>query len=127
MEEQTPGKFVLVVDDFVTFVNPSDYDIDDIVGINPADYFITSGDAIAKTEYMLTKLIEVSKLAKKHYQHSTRKIQRQYYTDTVKAIAQCKVFIKELLKMRGTALWLECCWEDHKLLIVPKNPRAKED
>jgi hypothetical protein len=115
-----PPVFELVVDDHVKWVNPRGYGVAH-KGINPANYFITSGDAVEKVRILERDLRRASdKFAKDAKSGS----QAAKYAKALGEAAKQAARLLESLKMvRGTNVFLETEWSNHKLLIIPKNPR----
>jgi hypothetical protein len=40
---------------------------------------------------------------------------------------RCRTMLNMLKKIRGTHIFLETEWRDHRLYIIPKDPRKKDD
>jgi hypothetical protein len=121
--------FTLVVNDYVPFIDPVNYGIDqeEMAGINPADYFVTSGDAVSKATMLEKEMWTLAGIAQKRFGRSKVKVRRQFAAALWKAAGKCRALVNKLKKVRGSALWLETAWEDHKLICVPKNPRKKDE
>lgn len=113
--------FELNIAEQIDHVDPKKFGITSLPGIKPTDFFITSGDAVRKTEYMLKKLKERAAIAKS--EHSSNK---PFLAATQKAVKQCQSFLKYLLKIRGSAIFLEVEWRDSKVVAIAKNPRNLE-
>jgi hypothetical protein len=146
-----PAVFELVVDDHVAFVDPAAYDLKDCVGLDPNQYFVTSGDAVEKARALERDLWQLAgEVRKQSYQHiaderkvSLQEAQRlyrngerpkkpkrysEYETAVWQAAGSARSLLNALKKAKGTNIFLETDRdEDHRLLCVPKNPRAKQD
>lgn len=120
--DTTADVYWLIIDDFITTVNPSDYSLGkDIPSINPNEFFITSGDAVEKTKALLREYDDVIlTLANKNEESHS-----EYLSDLYIQRSNVDALLALLIKARGTNIFLETEWNQHKLLCIPKNPRAK--
>jgi hypothetical protein len=149
--DEHPAVFELVIENHVPFVNPLDYDIKDQHGIDPKEYFVTSGDAVEKAKKLETDLWqlagdvrkqslqliaterdvtmqEAQKLFGKGVRPKKPKRFAEYDTAVWKAAGAARTLSNALKKAKGGNIFLETDRdEDHRLLCVPKNPRAKQE
>ena len=142
-----PLAFELVLSDFLTFVDPKDYDVAD-EGIDPAAYFITSGDAVAKTVVLEKDYWKLAgELRKQSYQMIAEENDCTYakaqdlYREGVRptknpkfkeyesliwlAAGSSRRLLNALRKAKGENIFLETEWDNHRLRVVAKNPRSK--
>ena len=141
---EAPAVFELVLEDYVQYINPADYDLD-AESINPADYFVTSGDATEKARILNNNIKKLcNKLRERCYNEMMSENQCSY--DDAKALYETGLRPKNnglvnyeyhmlleldgsnkmliaLYQARGTNVFLETEWESHHLLCIPKNPR----
>ena len=97
MPDPRPAVFELVIGDHVNTV----------AGIDPLDYFITSGDAVSKARIL---------------QRDLRSAGAIHEADRANAL------VEALIAARGNAIFLETEYSsDHRLLCIPKNPRARPE
>lgn len=143
--DQPPAVFELVIDDYLPYINPTDYNLN-IAGIDPRDYFITSGDAVQKSIVLEQDLWrhagEVRKLvfeqlatekrctmieAQELYRNGTRPKKPRGLADYESKIwehaGRCRKLLNALRAARGENTFLETEWNNHRLLCIPKNPR----
>lgn len=146
--EPHPTVFELVLKDHIDFINPAEYNLTER-SLNPIDYFVTSGDAVEKAIVLEKDLrLLAGELRRKLYsllakEHDCEAIQAremfnkgvipsnppEFYTyanEVLKTVGQAKTLLDQLRKAKGTNCFLETEWEDHRLLCIPKNPRARE-
>lgn len=135
----------LILEDHVEYVDPSSFGLTEEY-VNPADYFITSGDAVQKAKVLERDLWHLAgELRKKSYaiickeqkcdhqkavslySEGTRpkspKKFKEYEAAVWKAAGASRKLLNSLIKARGTNIFLETEWNQHKLLVIPKNPR----
>jgi hypothetical protein len=117
MTDPLPPVFELVIEEHVKWVNPQDYGIAQ-KGVNPADYFITSGDAVEKVRILERDLRRAAEKVTKNVG------QWSAYTKALgKAAKDAAKLLEALKRVRGGSIFLETEWSNHKLLVIPKNPR----
>lgn len=146
--DDPPSVFELILKDHVVFVNPKTYRLTSIDSVNPADYFVTSGDAVEKAKILEHDLWQLAsdirrrvyrRIEKEHKctyveaQIKWRKPQRirpvkprrlpEYENAVYKAAGQARKLVSALLAAKGSNVFLETEWDNHKLLCIPKNPR----
>lgn len=142
-DEEDPAIFELRINDHITFVDSKEYGLNEI-SINANDYFITSGDAIQKTKYLKTSydrlaaqlkekcigMISESEGSTKVWNIFSKNLQgknwtalQSYYNHVEKASKQTARLISLLEDAKGTNVFLETEWNNHRLLCIPKNPR----
>lgn len=114
--------YELILEDHVRQIKPSDYKLSDVPNVNPNEYFITSGDAVQKTKALIRDYKEVIEKLQQCILHLDV---AQYLIDVKVQCANAETLLELLLKARGTNIFLETEWNQHKLLCIPKNPRAK--
>ena len=114
----------LNIADFVPHVKASDYDVIDFPTINPADYFITSGDAVVKATVLEKEMWTLAGKVKKEFGNSKDKKHKAFIANIWSAAGKCRILLNHLKKIRGSAIFAETEWRDHKLLIIPKNPKG---
>lgn len=142
-----PSVFELILEEHVKFVDPKKYNLNE-KSINPANYFITSGDAVEKTKVMERDFWNFAgELRKKCYaviaeenSCTNSRAQELYRTgvrpkepaglkefesEIWKAAGACRKLLHALKKAKGTNIFLETEWDNHRLLCIPKNPRAR--
>jgi len=143
--EPAPSVFELVLGDYLNFINPKDYGIDE-QSINPSDYFVTSGDAVEKTKVLERDLWNLAgELRKKCYniiaeENSCTYVQaqemyrtgtrpqnpaklRDFETEIWRSAGASRKLLNALIKAKGPNIFLETEWDSHHLLCIPKNPR----
>lgn len=114
--------YELVIDDHIEYVDPKDYKLIGVLDMKPKEFYVTSGDAVEKTKALvreyklvinqLTAKVTSSKLA-------------NYVADLIIQQSAAEEMLALLIKARGTNIFLETEWNQHHLLCIPKNPRAK--
>lgn len=138
---QHPPVFELILDDHIKYINPKDYGLDQEYSLDPSSYFITSGDAVEKARILEKDMWSLAnklqnELSCKENSRNVRKTQanddaqiQNLHTYTTEILAEAKraTNLHIALKMaKGTNCFLETEWENHRLLCIPKNPRARE-
>lgn len=114
--------YELVLEDHLIEIRPSDYKLSDVPSLNPTEYFITSGDAVQKTKALIRDYKEVIDKVQQCVLHIDVS---KYLADVKVQCSHAETLLELLLKARGTNIFLETEWNQHKLLCIPKNPRAK--
>jgi hypothetical protein len=122
---QHPSVFELVLNDHIRYVDPKDYGLDQQYSLDPSSYFITSGDAVEKAKILERDIwLLVNKLRKELQQGDEN---FSAYTAEILITAKQATNLHQALKVaKGTNCFLETEWENHRLLCIPKNPRARE-
>lgn len=118
--------FILDITQYLDVIRPRDFFIfrEDF---DPHTYFITSGDAINKALMLITDL----KLFKSHIQECINvqltytKVELDFISTIDTAIESANRLLNDLFIAKGENCFLETEWENHKLYVVPKNPRAR--
>lgn len=142
-----PAVFELTISDIVDNVKPKSFGISSETGIDPNMYFVTSGDAVEKAKVLqkdmwqyagqvrkkcLTIIAAENNCSVAKAQALYRKGKRpkkpkkfgEFEAAVWKAAGQCRKLVNFLIQVKGDDCFLETEWEDHKLLCIPKNPRA---
>lgn len=109
---------------FVPYVDANNYGITNFKTINPNDYFITSGDAVVKATVLEKDMWALAGRVKKEFGKSPDKQYKTFISDIWSAAGKCRVLLNHLKKIRGTAIFAETEWRNHKLLVIPKNPKG---
>jgi len=145
ISDPPPAVFELVVNDYVSLVDPRDYGLDR-KGINPLDYFITSGDAVQKAivldhdlwqlagslrSEILTAIATENNCSKSDAYNLFRNgmcLKEQpgliaYEAAVWRAAGQGRKLLSALKLAKGSNCFLETEWNSHRLLCIPKNPR----
>jgi hypothetical protein len=117
----------LIVYDYVPFVDPTTYGVKDICGIDPKQFFVTSGDAVIKAGVMEKKMWEFAGEMRRRFGKSKVKRHNTFIRDIWSAAGKARVFVNYLKTIRGPHVFLECEWRFHKLFVIPKDPRSKEE
>lgn len=117
--------YVLDVYNFIPILTPPksvDMDI-----LDPLNYFVTSGDAIQKTRQLGKDLYAYAGQARAILNSGKRtKVMTEFEKECWKAAGGCTTLMNALMKCRGEAIFLECEWNQHVLLCIPKNPRMRQ-
>lgn len=120
--DQPADVYELVVEDHVLYVNPKDYKLTGVLEIKPSDFYVTSGDAVEKTKALVREYkYVIGELTSKA--NSVRLA--DYIADLIIQQSAAEDMLSLLVKARGTNIFLETEWNQHHLLCIPKNPRAK--
>ena len=120
--DKTADIYELVIEEHVIELKPTKYKLANVPVIKPNDYFITSGDAVQKTK----ALIRDYKEAIDALQQLILNIDVGAYLNDIKVqYSRAQEMLELLLKARGSNIFLETEWNQHKLYIIPKNPRAR--
>lgn len=118
--------FILDITHYLDVIRPRDYFIfrEDF---DPNTYFITSGDAINKTIMLIADLelfkSHIQECINVHLTYTTPEIEFISTIDT--AIKNANKLLDDLYTAKGENCFLETEWENHRLYVVPKNPRAR--
>lgn len=142
--DEHPTVFELVMEQHVQFVDPVKYGLH-IESVDPNDYFVTSGDAIQKTIYMSYQIKNLAdKINQACIEREWNKIDRldtsntihpirlnesnmsqlqEYRRDLMVNYAKSLRLIELLTEAKGSYVFLETEWNNHRLLCIPKNPR----
>ncbi len=147
--EPHPSVFELVLSDFLEFINPVDYHLEERA-IDPANYFITSGDAVEKARILERDLWQLAgELRKKccsiiESEHACSHSQAQeLYRKGVRprkppklkefevaiwrSAGASRKLLNALIKAKGSNIFLETEWDNHHLKCIPKNPRRANE
>lgn len=125
MTESVESGFHIVLDDFMDWPDPTDYNIKDFDLPKPSDYFITSGDAVSKATVMVADMWQIAGKARKQFAKSKSKSHQEFIKKIWAFSGQCQSFLNYLKKLRGEHIFLETEHRDHKLYVIPKDPRKK--
>jgi hypothetical protein len=117
-------EYQINITDFVPHIQPSEYGIENIKTINPNDYFITSGDAVVKATVLEKDMWTLAGKIRKELGKSKDKKHKEFISSIWSAAGKCRVLLHHLKEIRGTAIFAETEWRDHKLIIIPKNPKG---
>lgn len=146
IDDDPPSVFELIIKDHVAFVNPRTYRLNNINSVNPADYFVTSGDAVEKARILERELWNLAGEIRKRVYGIIEKEQKcthaeaqikwrkgirpikprclsAYESAVWKAAGQARKLVTALKLAKGSNVFLETEWDNHKLLCIPKNPR----
>ena len=128
----TSHAFQLIVSNYLNILKPPrglmGNDGHALPSFDPDGHFITSGDAVQKTEQLCRDLIEYRQLV----EHGIERLEdsKQSFIDfhaaCSAALDNAKRMKSDLIKARGTAIFMECEWIERILLVVPKNPRLRQ-
>lgn len=122
-----PIAFELRVYDHIQKLDPADYDLGpEYPGFDPAYYFITSGDAVAKARQLSKDIWALAGKVRALAGKKPKGKVKQYEKACWQAAGNAKRLIGHLIAARGTAVHLETDRIQHKLLVVSKNPRARD-
>lgn len=110
--ENHPEIFELRLNKYATKINPIDFGVQDDP-IDPLQYFITSGDAVQKARVLHRDMVRMSQ------RHTNEELRSALDA----AIELCSKLHDDLVAAKGTNIFLETEWENHRLLCIPKNPR----
>ena len=115
----------LFVPDFIQILDPPPQF--DLELLDPSSYFITSGDAVQKTEYLGRLIWKYAGTVRKQLSQMKTKTKASVEFEKLcwKQAGACTKMLHALKRVRGDAVFLETEWnEEHKLLVIPKNPRS---
>lgn len=117
-------EYIVNIYDFVPHINPKDYGIEEFESIDPITYFITSGDAVIKATFLEKAMWVLAGKVRKAYGKSKDKQHQKFQTDIWKTAGKCRTLLKRLKEIRGKSIFAETEWRDHKLIVIPKNPKG---
>lgn len=111
--DDRPPAFELCVSEYVPALDPADFGLDG-PAFDPRSYFVTSGDAVAKTRVMIRDLRAMSETA------------AGGWADAVSdGLRRAELMLAALISARGPHVFLETEHEDHRLWVIPKDPRKR--
>lgn len=120
--DQLADVYELVIEDHVQYIDPKNYKLTNALEICPKEFYVTSGDAVEKTKALLREYKSIiSQLTAK----ATSSKLADYVADLILQQSAAEEMLALLIKARGTSIFLETEWNQHHLLCIPKNPRAK--
>jgi hypothetical protein len=94
--------------------------------LDPARYFITSGDAVMKTVQLARDMWSYAgRVRKVLNQHPMHPFLIDFEKLCWNYAGKANIMKAALERARGDAVFLECEWDDGKLLVIPKNPRSR--
>lgn len=108
--------YELDVQEHVPTLDPADYGATGPV-FDPKKYFITSGDAIFKVRFMISELEAL---------HASIDGDGPWRRAVGGALRGAHSLLEYLVAARGTQIFLETEHVDHKLWVIPKDPRKRE-
>jgi len=118
--------YELAVDDFLQPMSPpNQFEMEEL---DPNDYFITSGDAVQKTKYLCTIIWSYAGKARKQLNGmnqptaASKKFERLCWEQAGSA----RKMLNALIGIRGEDVFLETEWNEHMLIVIPKNPRVRK-
>ena len=113
----TAASYELVIYDHIPLIDPAKFG-SSAESFDGANYFVTSGDALSKTTVLIKDL--------RAYAHSIPNSDKALQMAAAEALAGAMRLRDLLVEARGSNVFLESEWSsDHKLLVIPKNPRSK--
>lgn len=118
--------FHVSIGDHITTIRPQDYGISDMPVMDPSAYFVTSGDAVCKATVLDKDMWQAAGRAQRLYGKSKRKKHQEFVKKVWEMAGSCRKFVNFLKGLRGDAIFLETEHRDHKLYVIPKNPRKKD-
>lgn len=101
----------------------------DLSRIDPNDYFVTSGDAIQKTQYLTKVLWENAGNARRQLNdiEEPNGEQIEFESDCWKQAGAVRRLMNALLEAKDKNVFLETEWKEHRLIVIPKNPRLRKN
>ena len=120
--DQLADVYELVIQDHIQYIDPKDYKLNSVLDIRPSEFFVTSGDAVEKTKALVREYkFIINQLSVKFVSSKLA----DYVADLILQQNAAEDMLNLLIKARGTNVFLETEWNQHHLLCIPKNPRAK--
>jgi hypothetical protein len=114
--------YELVIEDHLKYVDPALFKLSNVSHINPSEYYVTSGDAVEKTKALVR---EYANVVESLMSSGNNVRVADYIAELLIQQSQAEDLLNLLIKARGTNIFLETEWNQHHLLCIPKNPRAK--
>lgn len=119
--------FELRLADHVPTVNPADYGIV-FEFVDPHRYYVTSGDAVEKTKILdrdMWRWAGRVRAALRGKKGAEKRAWKKFEKAVWQAAGRSRKLLMLLCAIRGKNVFLEQEWNDRRLLVIPKNPRAR--
>jgi len=123
-----PGSQVyeLVISDFLQVLSPPNHF--ELSEFDPNDYFVTSGDAVQKTKYLCKVLWSYAGEVRRQLNKMKRPAaaDKKFEKLCWGQAGAARKMLNALIAVRGEDVFLETEWNEHMLIVIPKNPRVRK-